>query len=68
MEPKNTAVNKMRYNFVCGLVGFCRIVSAFYLRNFRVDYILKGRTNHEVFELFEFVITFQRRSYLQKLL
>lgn len=43
-------------------------MSAFYLRNFCVDYTLTSRINSEVFELFEFVITFQHRSYLPKLL
>lgn len=43
-------------------------MSAFYLRNFCVDYTLTSRINYEVFELFGFVITFQHRSYLLKLI
>lgn len=63
------AVNKnVPYSFVCCLISVCRIVSAFSLRNFCVDYTLTSRINYEVFELFGFVITFQHRSYLLKLL
>lgn len=41
-------------------------MSAFYLRNFGVDDILKSRVSYGVFKLFEFVITFHLGSYLQK--